>query len=325
MPWVTDDEIQAVKDITAFEYLKEKQSKRLTKTRTQNEWELADHDSFKINEITSRWHWKSQDIGGRTALRFLIEVDGMSFPEAVKLLREEYPTYIPTPPQKEPKFKKPFVLPDKNPSNSRIWHYLQQRGISKEAIQYCMRLGILYESRPYHNAVFVGKDEKGKARYAFLRGIYDQKGKKAFKIEQASSEKTYCFCIPPVKDSHRVAVYEACIDAMAHLSLEGAADKYRLSLGGITAPKEGERFREMKRPQALEHFLSVHPQIQEIEICTDNDFAGRWACAHIKRAYEERYRIIENLPQIEGADYGDIAKMKRDEKNKARAAPEKGR
>ena len=32
---------------------------RLKKTRTRNEWQLQDHDSFKINEITSKWHWKS--------------------------------------------------------------------------------------------------------------------------------------------------------------------------------------------------------------------------------------------------------------------------
>ena len=30
----------------------------------------------------------------------------------------------------------------------------------------------------------------------------------------------------------------------------------------------------MKKPQALEHFLSQHPEITEIEVCTDNDFAG---------------------------------------------------
>ena len=38
---------------------------------------------------------------------------------------------------------------------------------------YCVNQGILYESLPYHNVVFVGRDEKGQARYAFLRGIYD--------------------------------------------------------------------------------------------------------------------------------------------------------
>ena len=57
------------------------------------------------------------------------------------------------------------------------------------------------------------------------------------------------------------------------------------------------------------HFLSQHPEITEIEVCTDNDFAGRWACEHIRKAYEGSYRIIENLPEIEGADWADMAKM----------------
>ena len=157
--------------------------------------------------------------------------------------------------------------------------------------------------------MFVGRDENQVARYAFLRGIYDASGK-AFKMEQAGSEKAYAFCVPAQTGCRRVAVYEACVDVLAHMTLEqGSRDKYRLELGGISAPKEGQSQRSMKKPQALEHFLSQHPEITEIEVCTDNDFAGRWACEHIRKAYEGNYQIIENLPEIEGADWADMAKM----------------
>ena len=78
---------------------------------------------------------------------------------------------------------------------------------------------ILYESAPYHNAVLVGLDEQGQAKYAFLRGIYDSRGKN-FKMEQEGSDKQYSFCVPPLGKSSRVAVYEACIDALAHMTLE---------------------------------------------------------------------------------------------------------
>lgn len=54
--------------------------------------------------------------------------------------------------------------------------------------------------------------------------------------------------------------------------------------------------------------LERHPEIEEIEICTNNDFAGRWAAAHIERAYQGRYRMVKNLPLREGCDYGDLAK-----------------
>ena len=63
-----------------------------------------------------------------------------------------------------------------------------------------------------------------------------------------------------------------------------------------------------KLPDALEEFLKNHPEIKEIEICTDNDFAGRWACEQLKEHYEKEYAVFCNLPPIEGADYGDLAK-----------------
>lgn len=301
MPWIPEEEIKRAREITAIEYLKKYQPNRLKKTSARNEWELTDHDSFKINEQTSQWHWKSRDIGGTSALNFLIHVDGCSFLEAVQMLKDEYPTYIPPPVEAKP--KKPFVLPTASPDCRRVFRYLKERGISGEVLQRCVHLGILYESLPYHNAVFIGRDENQVARYAFLRGIYDASGK-SFKMEQAGSEKAYAFCVPAKSGCRRVAVYEACVDVLAHMTLEqrqGSRDKYRLELGGISAPKEGQSQRSMKKPQALEHFLSQHPEITEIEVCTDNDFAGRWACEHIRKAYEGSYRIIENLPEIEGA------------------------
>lgn len=113
-------------------------------------------------------------------------------------------------------------------------------------IEYCIQAEILYESAPYHNAVFIGKDEKQIPRYAFLRGIYDSGGR-LFKMEQAGSEKAFGFCIPSKGDSYRVAVYEACIDALAHMTLEnGNMTKYRLALGGISAPKKGSQKKPME-------------------------------------------------------------------------------
>lgn len=308
MPWVSEEDIMAARAMTAIEYLRKYQSYRLKKSSARNEWELTDHDSFKINAITSAWHWKSRGIGGYNALRFLTEVDGMGFVEAVQFLSGQNPSYIPP----EPTEKKPvpFELPKRYPDCERIRQYLLGRGISRETITYCIQKEILYESAPYHNAVFVGMDEKQKPKYAFLRGIYDRSDK-PFRIEQRGSDKTCSFCIPPIENSMRVAVYEAAIDSLAHMTLEqNRANKYRLSLGGISAPKKGEKRKEFKKPSALEKFLKQHPNMKEIEICTDNDFAGRWACEHLKKAYEGKYQIIENLPEIEGADYGDLAKWK---------------
>ena len=92
---------------------------------------------------------------------------------------------------------------------------------------------------------------------------------------------------------------------------ENRADKWRLSLGGIYAPKDETKEYHPKKPLALEHFLKIHPEITEIEICTNNDPPGRKAAEAMKKQYEGRYQIISNLPQKEGADYGDLAKEQR--------------
>lgn len=70
MAWVSEEEICAAREMTAIEYLSRYQPNRLQRASARNEWQLTDHDSFKINEITSKWHWKSRDIGGQSALNF---------------------------------------------------------------------------------------------------------------------------------------------------------------------------------------------------------------------------------------------------------------
>ena len=135
MPWIPEEEIKRAREITAIEYLKKYQPNRLKKSSARNEWELTDHDSFKINELTSQWHWKSRDIGGTSALNFLIHVDGCSFLEAVQMLKDEYPTYIPPPVETKP--RKPFVLPPASPDCRRVFRYLKERGISGEVLQRC--------------------------------------------------------------------------------------------------------------------------------------------------------------------------------------------
>ena len=315
MPGVTEEQITAAKQMSAIEFLRRYRPGQLVKAESRGEFQLKEHDSFKINETTSLWHWKSRDVGGKSALDYLIKVEGLRFVEAVQTLCGENPSYVP--PVSQPEQPKEFLLPPAAENNRRVFAYLLKRGIDRKVIEACIRAGILYESADYHNAVFVGKDETGTARYAFLRGTYT-KGK-PFKAEVSGSEKQYCFCLPPKGTTNRLAVYEAAIETLAHLTLEGTADKWRLSLGGISAPKEGEPARSFsfKKPLALESFLKRHPEIEEIEICTNNDFAGRWAAEHLGKTYQGKYRMVKNLPEKEGRDYADLTK-ERYEKQAAR-------
>lgn len=309
MPGVTEEQIITARQMTAIEFLRRYRPGELVKAESHGEYQLRGHDSFKINGETSFWHWKSRDIGGKSALDYLVKVEGVKFVDAVLSLCEENPSYIPTPSQ--PEQKKEFALPPAAENNRRVFAYLMKRGINRKVIEACVRAGILYESADYHNAVFVGKDEAGAARYAFLRGTYT-KGK-PFKAEVSGSNKEFCFLLPPKEKSARLAVYEAAIETLAHLTLEGTSNKWRLSLGGISAPKEGEKAYSFKKPAALESFLVRHPEIEELEICTNNDFAGRWAAERLEKAYQGKYRIVENLPEKDGCDYADLAKEKQEE------------
>lgn len=316
MPGVTQEQIRAAKQIRAIDFLLQYRPDDIVPSQCRGEYQLQSHDSFKISGETSLWHWKSRDIGGKSALDYLIHVEGMRFTEAVLLLLEQTPTKVrPTPvPRQMPK-PKVFALPEAAPDNRRVYAYLLHRGIDRQIINDCIRAGVLYESARFHNAVFVGRDEAGVAKYAFLRGTFT-KAAQGFRAEVAGSDKRYSFCLPPQRESRRVAVYEAAIEVLAHLTLEQTRDKYRLSLGGIYAPKEGiETDTAGKKPVALTAFLERHPHICEIEICTNNDHAGRWAAERIRQRYEGKYRIIMNLPEREGADYGDLAQ----EKSKERA------
>ena len=164
MPGVSEEQITAARQMTAIEFLQRYRPGELVKAESRGEFQLRAHDSFKINEETSFWHWKSRDVGGKTALDYLIKVEGIKFVDAVLALCEESPGYIPPPSQ--PEQKKEFALPPAAENNRRVFAYLMKRGISRKVIEACVRAGILYESADYHNAVFVGKDEAGTARGA---------------------------------------------------------------------------------------------------------------------------------------------------------------
>ena len=303
MPGVTKQQVAAARRMTAIEFLRRYRADDLVKSSTRGEFELKSHDSFKINGESSLWHWKSRGIGGRSALDYLMHVEGCSFVEAVKMLCDEQPSFIPQRHEEVERQRPPFELPEKSPTTTRVEAYLRCRGISQAVIDHCLQTGILYESLPYHNCVFVGQDAGGTPRYAALRGTYTYG--KQFKAEATGSDKRFGFCIEPTAESKTVAVFEAAIDAMAEMSLAGdAADKYRLSLGGIYAPEEG---RDIHPPAALRELLAQHPQVNRIEFCLDNDPPGRAAAAALARLYGERYQVAVRLPPIEGFDYGDLA------------------
>ena len=124
--------------MTAIEFLRRYRPGSLVKSSARGEYQLAEHDSFKINGESSVWHWKSRDIGGKSALKYLIYVEGVPFVEAVQLLCEESPMYIPVQHEAVERERPSFRLPNPALNNDRVTRYLLGRGISPPTIRYCI-------------------------------------------------------------------------------------------------------------------------------------------------------------------------------------------
>ena len=59
-----------------------------------------------------------------------------------------------------------------------------------------------------------------------------------------------------------------------------------------------------------------------MELCLDNDPPGRMATAALAEHYGKRYAVAVRLPQLDGADYGDLAQMAMRQKAKRREQAE---
>ena len=217
----TQDEIEIAKraDLCAVASSMGFTVKRVGKYHT-----IKEMDSIRIYDRTHWYRWSVRNGGSQ--IDFLKEFGNMDFVEAVQWLLD-FVGY-----RKEQKFagtavvvksekaepKKAFVLPEYAGSNAYLYHYLEQeRGISKEVIDFFVGAGLLYEAKQYHNMIFVGTDVTGTPRFASMRGVFDKNGK-GFKCDVAGNNKRYGFNVVRDKSS-RVVVFEAAIDLMSHMTI----------------------------------------------------------------------------------------------------------
>ena len=305
MPYVTPEQIQRAKQMDLLTYLQYYEPHELVRF-SGNVYTTRSHDSLKISN--GKWNWWSRGIGGRSALDYLIKVRSMTFPEAVLQIDGQTAITPPVPSRNhEPVEPKKLLLPEKNENNDRVIAYLTNRGIHSTLIDYCLSTGRLYESRPYHNAVFVGFDRKGTPMYATLRGTSNRR----YMGEANGSDKHFSFSIPSREENHRLHLFESSIDLLSFCTLELLSGRdWRhencLSLAGIYQPKKN--ISESTPPAALMQFLKDFPQIKEITLHLDNDTAGRLATETIKTLLSSSYIIFDEPPK-RGKDMNDYLKV----------------
>ena len=83
MATVSKEQIAQAKEWDLLSYLQAFEPHELKKSGP-NEYCTRTHDSLKISN--GKWCWNSQGIGGRTALDYLIKVQGVAFTDAVEVL-----------------------------------------------------------------------------------------------------------------------------------------------------------------------------------------------------------------------------------------------
>ena len=259
--YVTTEQIQDAKTWDLLSYLQKYEPHELIKSAS-NEYRTTSHDSLVISN--GLWSWKSQNIGGRSALDYLIKVREISFVDAVQILCSE--KMVSTPPagkkiQIYPERTEPLRLPEISKYPNHVLSYLQERGIDPEIIHMCIQKGIIQESRKHQNCVFIGKDPQGMTRYAAVRSVQGD-----YRLDLPGSNKDYCFCFSPDDDARKVVAAESAIDALSVATIrkiwnqDWKNDHYQ-SLGGTSS-------------KALIQFLLDHPKVDVVAICLDNDSAG---------------------------------------------------
>lgn len=295
MPYISPEKIVQAKSVDLLSYLQAHDPGELV--RCSGGYQTRTHDSLKISN--GKWMWWSKGIGGRSALDYLMKVKGMEFLDAVETILGEscivQPKLSPTPP------KKNLILPDKSPTNDRVREYLAGRGISKSIIDDCINEGIIYESVPYHNVIFIGKDSSGQPRYAAYRGTNQSR----IMGDCTGSDKSFSFrLVNP--DSKSIHLFESAIDALSYATLiQMNGDNYRdqtlISLAGVYMPGANE---QSKLPAALQKTLANSPAISRIYLHLDNDRAGREATRSIQNSLRDKYTVVDKPPKY-GKDIND--------------------
>ena len=182
--------------------------------------------------------------------------------------------------------------------------YLQGRGIHPVIIRYCLDNKLLFESADYHNAMFVGYDKDGKARYGALRSTVS-----SYKGELTGSDKHFSFFLEGKPNAEHIHVFESAIDLLSFATLtllagrDWKSETY-LSLAGVFQTK-----RENVVPVALSRFLDEHPSVRKIHLHLDNDAVGRGAVKGIVGGLQGKYQVYDEPPS-HGKDVNDELKIR---------------
>lgn len=287
-PRVTEQQIDIAKNTNLVAFL---QGRGYDLYPSGGWYRWREHPSLAVHE-DGRWAWHSQNLKGGP-IDFLMKCENMEFVAAVEQLSGSMSTYVPNLESKRREdaelTKPPMKLPPADKTGARATAYLiKTRGLDPQIVKELMKDKLIYESADYHNAVFVGYDSSGAAKYAAQRGTLTNTDN-PFKRDVLNSDKSYAFQLRGTSAT-RVAVFESAIDAISHKSIQKTFGQdynsiNRISLGGVA-------------DKALDRYLTDNPQITDIVIATDNDEAGHSAAESLMQKYKDLgYTVSRMTPK----------------------------
>ena len=254
--------------------------------RCGKEYRWLRHDSVMINK--NEWYRFSQNKGGH-AIDFMKEFYGLSFAEAVKeLLGEEGAGDTNRRTAKEDAGRQKVCpiplpgleLPERNESCEIARKYLiEQRKLSEWLVDQMIEKGDIYESKNYHNVVFVGRDKEQNPRYAAMRGTDENR----YRGEARGSEKAYGF--GHIGTDEKLFVFESPIDLLSYITAvpeEWEKHSY-ISLGGLSE-------------KAMKRMYTEYPHIHSIYLCLDNDEPGNKRCRQFVSLIPEELSVYRLEP-----------------------------
>ena len=235
---------------------------------------------------------------------YLIKVKGIPFTQAAEIIlgreAEKPPVFY----RQKERRRTELLMPELSETTEQVEKYLYSRGIHPVIIRYCLDNKLLFESADYHNAVFVGYDKDGKARYGALRSTVS-----SYKGELTGSDKHFSFFLEGKPNAEHIHVFESAIDLLSFATLtllagrDWKSETY-LSLAGVFQTK-----RENVVPVALSRFLDEHPSVRKIHLHLDNDAVGRGAVKGIVGGLQGKYQVYDE-PPAHGKDVNDELKIR---------------
>lgn len=292
--YMPPEQLAEVKKIDLLTYLSNYEPNELIML-SKNDYVTKTHSSLHIQN--GMWMWWAHHIGGRSALDYLIKVEGFDFKDAAFLIHDcitKTPPVIRKQPSKKVKQYK-FQLPEANENNDTIIDYLvNERKIDRVIVSDYIDRGYIYEAKGSHAVVFIGFNSFGEAKFASLRGTQD-----SLKKDVPGSDKQFSFS--STNDNSSVLhLFESTIDMLSYQTLlrhqnKAWRNENYLSLGGVSLL--GKHIEDTEIPPALSRFLFLNRHITDIHLHLDNDRAGHDTTKKIEYHLENKYRIFDDHPE----------------------------